>query len=465
MRFSDILPGITNALFSPDNTLAAVTNGSKIIIKNLPTLENIQVFSFPEQVSHIEFSPDSKYILAVMCEKNMVEARSISEEDWLCKIEDNLCGLVFARWSPDSRHIITFSDFQLKVSIYSLVDKSVFYIKYPKFPDKGISFSNDGKFMALAERRDAKDFIGIYYCGNWKLLNHFQTDTYDLSDIIWSPDNNVIIAIETFLEYKLLAYCPATGIIAKFQPYKSALGIKSIDFNKMGEFLAIGSYDEKIRILNCLTWKLIIELDHQINTTNENNSVNIFKEEELLDTNFKNPKKSSQYISKEANSSLKIPSIKVSSEKPNPSLGVGIVEWSYDSQYIATRNDNMPSTVWIWEIQTLNLIAVLINIQNIKTIAWSPIKNELVFCTGNGKLYFWSTNGAFVCDIPYECRNFNVLSLKWSSDGNYLIILDKNDCVVVYPYGALEKNEGESNEIYTSSKKSKSTYKMISEKF
>ena len=25
--------------------------------------------------------------------------------------------------------------------------------------------------MAIAERRDAKDYIGIYYCNDWKLVN------------------------------------------------------------------------------------------------------------------------------------------------------------------------------------------------------------------------------------------------------------------------------------------------------
>ncbi len=58
------------------------------------------------------------------------------------------------------------------------------YIKNHKYVDKcinfpmiifnqklGISFSSNGKFMALAERRDAKDYIGIYYCNDWKLVN------------------------------------------------------------------------------------------------------------------------------------------------------------------------------------------------------------------------------------------------------------------------------------------------------
>jgi len=466
MNFSDIISNITTALFSPDNQLIAVTNGTKIIIKSLPHLDNIQVFSFPEQVSHIEFSPDSKHILVVMTKKNMVEARSISEEDWLCKIEDNLAGVVFARWTPDSRHIITFSDFQLKASIYSLVDKNIYYIKNPKFPDKGLTFSNDGKFMALAERREAKDYVGIYFCGNWKLLNHFQTDTYDLNDIMWSPDNNVLIVWETVLEYKMLIYCPATGILAKYQPYQSALGIKTVNFNKTAEFLSIGSYDEKVRILNCLTWKLIVELEHQ-QTIFEGSNVNVFKEEEYVEATFKNPKKSSQYMMKDLAGNFKIPSMKVANDKANPPLGVGLMEWSYDGQFIATRNDNMPNTVWIWEIQSLALKVVLIHLQPVKNFSWSPKKNDLAICTGTGKIFFWSEEGASLCDVPYEGRNFNALNLTWSLNGNFLLLFDKNECLIVFPPG--DKTEENSmdltnvNSIY--SKKLKSVSKTTSDKY
>ena len=86
----------------------------------------------------MEFSPDSQYILVVISKRNQVEARAVYEEEWACKIEDPILGVLNAKWSPDSRHILTFSDYQMRLSIYSLVDKSIQYIKHPKFTDKGI---------------------------------------------------------------------------------------------------------------------------------------------------------------------------------------------------------------------------------------------------------------------------------------------------------------------------------------
>lgn len=34
----------------------------------------------------------------------------------------------------------------------------------------GIDFSRDGHYMALAERRDCKDFISVFVCDDWHLL-------------------------------------------------------------------------------------------------------------------------------------------------------------------------------------------------------------------------------------------------------------------------------------------------------
>lgn len=218
----------------------------------------------------------------------------MEEEDWYCRIEDNLAGVLNAIWTPDSRQIITFSDFQLKATIYNLSTKTQSIFRNPKYIDKGYGFSHNGKFLALAERREGKDYVGIYFIGDWKLLNFFQTDTFDLADLVWSPDDAVIAVWDTILEYKLLIYCPATGLLAKFQPYESALGLKSLQFSENSQFLALGSFDEKVRLLNTLTWKLITEFEFKAPE-----GLVYFQEELDLDAGgYKNPNKPTKFILK-----------------------------------------------------------------------------------------------------------------------------------------------------------------------
>lgn len=57
------------------------------------------------------------------------------------------------------------------------------YLNSPKLlPPRGVDFSSNGKFMCILERKDAKDWIAIYYAGNdWKLVNAFESvETSDL---------------------------------------------------------------------------------------------------------------------------------------------------------------------------------------------------------------------------------------------------------------------------------------------
>ena len=73
-------------------------------------------------------------------------------------------------------------------------------------------------------------------------------------------------------------YCPKKGLLKQHQPYENALGIKSVRFSNNGEFLAVGSYDQVVRIFNCLTWDLITEFKHTKNVQKKEDMF-IFQEE------------------------------------------------------------------------------------------------------------------------------------------------------------------------------------------
>lgn len=65
------------------------------------------------------------------------------------------------------------------------------------------------------------------------------------------------MASENPINYRLYALCPYKGIVLRYQPYDFALGIKTMELSSQSKFLAVGSFDEKVRILNQATWKLI----------------------------------------------------------------------------------------------------------------------------------------------------------------------------------------------------------------
>ena len=56
--------------------------------------------------------------------------------------------------------------------------------------------------MALAERHNGRDFIGIYFTGDFSLVSHFQVPTFDLEDLFWTKDSTSLIFIDIPLEVK-----------------------------------------------------------------------------------------------------------------------------------------------------------------------------------------------------------------------------------------------------------------------
>ena len=95
------------------------------------------------------------------------------------------------------------------------------YISQPKhLPPKGISFTENKKFAALLERREARDIIGIYYAGaEWKMVNRIMTDTMDAQDVKWVSSDSALLVHDSALECKIFVYSAATGdVISKFEP-------------------------------------------------------------------------------------------------------------------------------------------------------------------------------------------------------------------------------------------------------
>lgn len=84
-------------------------------------------------------------------------------------------GLTKVIFAPDSRHLLAFSDFQLRISIYSLLDSSAppRYLQFPKYSDRAFGYRSDGLYFGMAERIEGKEYITILDCADWEMLKVF----------------------------------------------------------------------------------------------------------------------------------------------------------------------------------------------------------------------------------------------------------------------------------------------------
>lgn len=111
-------------------------------------------------------------------------------------------------------------------------------------------------------------------------------------------------------------------------------------------------------------------------------------------------------------------------------MGVCVGEWSCNDRFLATLNQNMPYSVFIWDTQTLSLCSVLNQTGKVVGIKWDPKRNRLAICTANEKLYMWSPEGCSIVSVPTS--QFFVRNVQWSNDGLSAILLDKDNFCVCF---------------------------------
>lgn len=447
MEFTEIFKQTGPCAFSPNARFLAVSVDYRLVVRDVHTLKVVQLFSCLDKITYIEWALDSEYILCGLYKRPMLQAWSLAQPEWTCKIDEGPAGISYARWSPDSRHILTTSEFQLRLTVWSLLNTACIHLQWPKHGSKGVSFTKDGKFAAICTRRDCKDYVNLLSCHTWEIMGVFAVDTLDLADIQWSPDDSAIVIWDSILEYKVLIYSPDGRCLSKYQAYESGLGVKSVSWSPCSQFLAVGSYDQMIRVLNHLTWKVFAEFMHLSNVRGPCAAA-VFKEvDEPLQLGMSELSLSDEFIQRNADNAAEtciqvrydvlevpvtLPSQKPHPDKPNPKQGIGLMSWSSDSQFICTRNDSMPTVLWVWDVQHLELAAILIQKDPIRAAAWDPTCPRLVLCTGSTNLYMWTPSGAYCINVPFP--HFSVLDLKWNSDGSCLLLKEKESfCCAAVP--------------------------------
>ena len=424
--------------FSPDGKYLASCVSYKVIVRDTSNLQILRLYTCMDAVQAIEWSSDSLFLLCSMYKRGLVQVWSLEEPDWTCKIDEGSAGLVHAQWSPDGRHVLTTASFNLRITVWSLINKSISYIRFVKNSKNCLDFTSDGKFLALGECRKCKDYISIFSVDSWQLLKLFEVDTQDMAGLKWSPDGRVICTWDHCLWYKILIYNMNGNLITTYQAYEWALGVKRVSWSPTSQFLAVGSYDQKVRLLNHITWQSITEFSHKPKVKSAD--VVVFKEVEAsvqlpkseTDTLLPAPaifSSQSKYEIVEA--PLNLPAIAPKTEKSLPKVGIAICEFSFDNKYLATIEESMKTCLHIWCIRTLQLVVVLQQSNPIKCVRWDPSGSRLALCTGNNKLYLWSLPGSVSIQVPIT-STFLVQSLRWNSDGQSILLLSKDHMCVCY---------------------------------
>eukprot|EP00730_Choanoeca_flexa_P013387 TRINITY_DN5257_c0_g1_i2.p1 TRINITY_DN5257_c0_g1~~TRINITY_DN5257_c0_g1_i2.p1 ORF type:complete len:428 (+),score=77.70 TRINITY_DN5257_c0_g1_i2:87-1370(+) len=423
MKFSELHSIAGCASFSPNGEYVASCKAAKLYIKTTSSLTTLQVYACRDAIDFLEWSSDSMYILCANFKRGLVEVWSLEDPEWHCRIDEGAAGLDHVMWAPDGRHILTTAQFQLRITIWSLVSQHVSYIRFPKHARSGACFSPDAKFLSVLERKDCKDYLSIFDCSSWQMVLHFATGTTDAADVSWSPDNQHIAVWDCNLYYKINVFSLQGVQVGSYTAYEDALGIKGVTWSPSAQLLAVGSYDQSVRLLNNLTWSKVVELKHK-HAVQPARTLTVYQEQMAKDT-----KTRSYQIQAEGH---KLDSVKLDPEKPDPKVGVAWLRFSCSSRYLACRNDQTPSVLYVWDIAKLRCCAIMEQLASLRDGAWHPHRQLLAYCSGSNVVYFWSPDGASCVQLPLQDK-FPISSLEWTADGTALLLRSRDKMCLCFP--------------------------------
>ncbi|EGO05153.1 hypothetical protein SERLA73DRAFT_118703 [Serpula lacrymans var. lacrymans S7.3] len=391
-------------------------------------------------ISHVAWSPDSEYILAASAKKGVVDVFKLRDDAWSARIEAGAEGLLNAIWAPDGRSVLCFSEWGLRVTVWSLTTASANYLQFPLHPDRAYAFRSDARYFILAERHKSKDTLGVYDTANaYNLVRHFPLPTSNLANLALSPTGDHLAVWEGILQYKLYILSLAGDIRASFSPHpEPAFGIRSAAWHPNGLFLAVGGWDDKIYILDSLTWSpaVTFELSSRIPS-----GATLWREP----PNWLEATQGRGFLSYDklpGPQSLSL--LRVDPTKPHPKTGAVQLEWNITGSLLLVRYENVPTAVHIYEFPSPSssassattpfnprLRCVLSHTRAVQAAQWNPVRRgSLAMCCGAGCMYTWSDewvgegeggDGGRMWRKEFEARE-----MKWAPDGKGVVLMDKD---------------------------------------
>lgn len=214
----------SGAKFSHSTQFIGVTSGTKLAIyRNSQPVERLQLFACIDKIESFDFSPDEQYVLCTLPARSCVQVFCIADPNWKCRINEGPAGLISSAWTPDSRNVITESDFGIQISVWSLTDNSQSIITFPKPTTKlhsiiahhnravspTYAFSDSQQFLVVVHRMELQDYIGIYSLNPLIEVIKFRSRSADICCIQWLPLDTHIVAIDSPIYHKCCVYSPA----------------------------------------------------------------------------------------------------------------------------------------------------------------------------------------------------------------------------------------------------------------
>ncbi|KAF9734590.1 hypothetical protein PMIN02_012044 [Paraphaeosphaeria minitans] len=412
METTDVSPQYkATSLSAPSPTAShiACLTGARLQIRSLVTFELVRNIPLPQthdvRRSQIAWSPPSaspsgastpprrssvlppRSHRILVADDDTTRVYDLRDDNWTAVISNGSGGMgknVTVEFGRDEDEVLIWSDFASRAMAWSLKTGRTVDIRDPKFSGKdgrGWGYrpcseeqgvGGRGSVLALLCRSPGVDMLMLLAPKTYDVINRVELTTQDAQGVRWSSDGRwLAIWDAASVGYSLCIYTADGHLyrtISRELPDEPSewgiegLGIKTVEWVPGDDWLAVGGWDRRVRILSTKTFSPVVYLDHTAEICVPSASVYM---EQIDARGFR-----SFEVAQQPATPPKAPV-----EKNDTGLmkqGISAMAFNKDGTLCATRDDSTPTTVWIWDLRSLQPRTILILHSPVKALQWHP---------------------------------------------------------------------------------------------
>ncbi|KAI1143823.1 hypothetical protein F5Y05DRAFT_407229 [Hypoxylon sp. FL0543] len=393
-----------HSLPSPNGELIATLLPPSIIVRAIETLEVFRTIKLPPDLSSgvtsFLWSPSSTRVLVAVVDEVHLFSVTDSGFHGTAKIPSSVAKSTFVDFGATDHEVCIWSPFGTKLTIVNFASSKVVEIANPKFyhaasAPRGCSFRASTHHLALLTRSSGKDMISIHSPKIRETERSWCPDTIDAQGLGWTPDGKWLVVWESSAQSPRVILYTSDGHIfkdwkgpllhASHVPYdmdlQSGSGVRTVTLSPDGRLTAIANGSTCICILDTPSMVEKMRLRHP-QVVQPKDTLQIWQEQDTLPNTgrFSSPAfvRATQAVT---------PQWTMLSSVQDPISGCNFAKFDCSSSLLATRLEDAPGTIWIWDIPSSDLRAVLMYHANVTTLEWHPTQPELLLMRCEGESY------------------------------------------------------------------------------
>ncbi|KAF2431621.1 tricorn protease N-terminal domain-containing protein [Tothia fuscella] len=433
----------------------AILVNSRLDIRTTSSLELLRTITTSIQGSTLRWSPirsssDTSSRVLLASDEN-VRVWDIYDERWSAAINNGSGGmgkLVNVEFGRSREEVLCFSDFGSKLTAWNLKSGTSVEIRDPKFSTRGYGYRPHTGLFALLSRPGPQDILTLHAPTTYFVVKTVTLLTVDAQGVKWSPDGRWMVVWDTpSVGLKIYVYT-ADGHLYRVYSGDSedtlGLGVKSIEWSPRGDYLAIGGHDRRVVLLSTRTFSPVMVLDHTSSIQLSRGSM--VWQEQVTGTSQRSYTTVQQPVAP--------PTAPDSPSNQATKTGLSLIAFNANGTVVATRDDSVPTTVWLWDLTKLTATAVLVQHSPVKQLSWHPTIASLLLiqCSHDEPtLYFYDTTNEvpYTLDVSFQ-KTAGRIEAQWlstASNSNFALLLgDTQSFVLVWPEGRDQILKFENNE-------------------